>query len=522
VANQSSGASGQGGGARRGRRPPTIDLAAEEVKRADAERSAERPSENPSEKSPEAGPAEDATMAGEQDKRKRRPTPEAEPVIPSAFAAPAGTARDERPARSRGAFAAGLLAASLAGGLIVLAGLLALDRAGLLPLGDRAAETAALRGQVAALEEELAAARQAAELGGEDLQAQLADLNARVAALAEAAPADAAPAEPPPTDQPLAEEVAELQAALAGLRDELGAPSVPAALEEVGERLERLEVLPERLTALSERLDALQSAPRQDVGDGVGTEVAGLTDRMEALDERLAELAGRLEAAASAEDIEAVQARLTTGLEEAAAQLRSGLQESESRLQSGQEEAAAQLSALAQQMGHVQAAVAAEALADALAAGRPFAAELEAVGAFGIDEEALSALRPYAESGLPGRAELRRRFGEAAERLRQAEAPPPSDTGALERLWQSARNVVEVRPAGPQQGESATAVASRIEAALAAGDLARALEEWQDLPPEAQEGTRDWAEAARAVLAGEALAARLRQEALAGLTAPRS
>jgi hypothetical protein len=514
VANQSSGPSGPGNGSRRGRRAPTIDLSAEEVKRTgeaeaaeDAGDDAARPSET--EPAGERQPGSDEPAAKEtQPQHSERQEAKPEPIMPSAFATGAaarGGASGARPARGRGAVAAGLLLAALAGGLVVLAGLVVLGRAGILPIADGREETAALRGQIASLEDELSAARQAAELEGEDLQAQIADLNQRVAALTEAAPAEPAA---PQADPAQAEEMAELRAGLEELRDELGAASAAAALEEVGERLEQLEGLPERVEALAGRVQALQAAPGEGVAEAVETEIAGLADRLAEIESAVSQLGQRMEGAASAEALETVRAELTAQLQDTGAQL-----------ETARGDADARLSDLSQQIVLAQAAVAAQALADAVAAGRPFPAELQAVRAVGIEEAELAQLAPHAETGLPSRTELRRQFSGIAEGIRQAEAPAPSDAGPLERLMHSARNIVEVRPAGPQPGESAGAVASRIEAALAAGDLARALEEWQDLPEDARAASQDWAEEARAVLAGETLARRLRSEALARLAA---
>ncbi|HEX2256469.1 MAG TPA: hypothetical protein VHG92_07180 [Afifellaceae bacterium] len=435
--------------------------------------------------------------------------------MPSAFAgAPRGGAAVELGSASsvgRGALAAGLLAAALAGGLIALAGLVLLDRVGMLPVGGAPEETAAVRGQVAALEQELEADRQAAELDRENLQTQLADLNERFAQLAERAPAD--------TTRPetgLDEEVARLQAALAELREQVGGATPPAALEDVDARLQQVEELAARVGGLAEQVEALQGAPgaataasEQDLDNALGevSQLRAAVDELRGADPRQ-------EIAALQSDVQGLQSGLSA--------LQDQLAATASAEQFGDLEALlADVSRQAARAEALAPAIAAEALSDALSAGRPFSDELQAMQALGVEDPELSQLEPYAEAGLPSRAQLRRRFSDTAQQISDMEAPPPSDAGPLERLLQSARNVVEVRPAGPQQGASAGAVASRIEAALATGDLARALEEWQDLPPDAQAASQDWADQAGAVLAGEALAARLRREALARLASER-
>ena len=518
MSDKSSGASGPRSRSRRGRRAPTIDLSAEEVRRGGAaEEPAAGEEEAAASEETAAGAGQDAARAEEAAARRGDPAarerPEAretepEPVMPSAFAAPPrGDAAAQPSAVGRGALAAGLLAAALAGGLIVLAGLVLLDRAGLLPFAEPPEETAALRQQVSTLEEDLAAARQAAELEREDLQTQLADINERFAALADAAPA--APAAP---DSGLDQEVARLQAALAELREQVGGAAPPAALEDVDARLQQVEDLAGRFAGLAEQVEALQGAP----GDGA----AGIEPRLDDIRAQVSQLRAavdELRGAVPREEIVALQdnvADLGGRIDALQGQLAGAASAEQLR------EIAARLDEVGRQAARAAAlapAVAAEALADALASGRPFAAELQAIHAAGVDGPDLSQLAPHAEAGLPSRAELRRQFNEIAREIREMAAPPPSDAGPLERIWQSARDIVEVRPAGPQPGASAGAVASRIEAALAAGDLAGALEEWQELPGDAQAASQEWAEEARAVLAGERLAARLRNEAMARL-----
>jgi hypothetical protein len=161
-------------------------------------------------------------------------------------------------------------------------------------------------------------------------------------------------------------------------------------------------------------------------------------------------------------------------------------------------------------------AVVADALADALASGRPYRSELDALAGLGLDSHAVEGLAAQADTGLPTMAELRAGFEQAVASvdLRQ---PIPEGTGTLDRLVMSARSLVEVRPATPTEGADPAAVLSRIRAALDSGDLGTALTERSALPEELRTATAEWAAAAEARRAADELVARLRGEALSRL-----
>ncbi len=162
-------------------------------------------------------------------------------------------------------------------------------------------------------------------------------------------------------------------------------------------------------------------------------------------------------------------------------------------------------------------AVAAEALQTALDRGRPFQAELAALGVLGVDQTALDGLKPYAEAGLPTLAALAASFDEVTASIDLA--PPVEDNaGTVARLLESARGLVEVRPAHPTAGSDPGAIVARIKGALAAGDLKTALAEWASLPDSVKTPTADWAHSAEARQSADTLVAKLRADALSLLT----
>jgi hypothetical protein len=149
-------------------------------------------------------------------------------------------------------------------------------------------------------------------------------------------------------------------------------------------------------------------------------------------------------------------------------------------------------------------------LQSAVAKGAPFSAALDAVARLKADDPSVTALRPYADKGVPTTAELVRRFKPVDERMRAALAP--AGGGAFGRLLGHAESLVRVTPVGPAAGGSADTALSRMEAAVAAGDLERALTEREALAPDAKRASEDWAQAARARIEAEALVGKLSAE----------
>ena len=95
----------------------------------------------------------------------------------------------------------------------------------------------------------------------------------------------------------------------------------------------------------------------------------------------------------------------------------------------------------------------------------------------------------------------------------------PATTGTIDRLWQSAQGLVDVRPAHPTEGTDPGAIVARIRGALDAGDLKRALEEWNTLPDAIKTPTADWARQVEARAKADDLVAAVRSEALSKLGA---
>ena len=78
----------------------------------------------------------------------------------------------------------------------------------------------------------------------------------------------------------------------------------------------------------------------------------------------------------------------------------------------------------------------------------------------------------------------------AANAMIAAAAPPKQDAGFFERLLSSAESLVTVRPIGAVEGAGVPETVARMEVAIQAGDLEKALAEYDTLPEAAQGGRR--------------------------------
>lgn len=167
------------------------------------------------------------------------------------------------------------------------------------------------------------------------------------------------------------------------------------------------------------------------------------------------------------------------------------------------------------------AAILAISLNERLNAGAPFAPELAALARLGADDGKLSALRPFADAGAPTLAALGAAFAKVAPEV-VAAATPPSGGGMMDRLLDHMRRLVRVRKVGEAAGADVGALAPRIAAALARGDLSAALDAFNHLPDAARQAGRDWAKAAEARRAADLAAEGLRADAVGRLAAAKN
>ncbi|MEC9343978.1 MAG: hypothetical protein VYD64_09040 [Pseudomonadota bacterium] len=303
---------------------------------------------------------------------------------------------------------------------------------------------------------------------------EIATLDKRIAALE--ASTRAAPQGPDTTE--LANRMETLASRLATAESRLDDTSAAAATGETG-----LAGLEARIGELSERVVALADAPADAPAGAVRpsepAELAALRDRIESAAQS---------ASAAGQSVSGITARVDA-LEAASAALEKELA---ALARTGQEQAAQDRAARI---------MAASALETAYLRGEPFGDLAASLQALTGPSPALAALEPFAATGVATDAELVAGFDAAADRI--LAVPAPEQDGIVARLFANARSLVEVRPAGPVEGDTLQAVLSRVEAHLGAGEHARALAEWRTMPQDARDAAGSWGERLERRVAGD-------------------
>jgi uroporphyrinogen-III synthase len=269
-----------------------------------------------------------------------------------------------------------------------------------------------------------------------------------------------------------------------------------------------------RLDDLEKRLRAM-SAVAAEKPTGSDPAVAELRSRVEALEGRPAAAPPTgtpatppaMPAGEADKEIAVLRAEITT--------LHTALQALDQSVTGQREQTKALGDALgARNTGEQKALVAARAsavigvaarLSAALDSGLPFAADLNLLAPLAQGDakltEVAAALQPYAQAGVASRAALAASFPAVAK---AALADDVADDSFGERLLGKVRGIVSLRRVGDDvPGDSAEAKLARAEAALDAGDLAKAVDLVKSLPPQTARATSAWLARAEAHLAAK-------------------
>jgi hypothetical protein len=134
----------------------------------------------------------------------------------------------------------------------------------------------------------------------------------------------------------------------------------------------------------------------------------------------------------------------------------------------------------------VARAIAAAALKAAIDRGGPFQPELDTFANVAPDDPAVAALKNFAQTGVPSRADLIRQVSNVATAIvATAQTDDPNQSWSS-RLISGAKSLVQVRPVGDVPGDSIDAIAARFEDKVRNGDLPGAVTEWNSLPDAAK------------------------------------
>lgn len=269
------------------------------------------------------------------------------------------------------------------------------------------------------------------------------------------------------------------------------------AFEEATTRVDTLE---QSVTGFEDRLSTLQtSVANLEPGEGGGASAA-LTNEMSALTDQLnsmqADIAGQNEKISASE----------TAINEQIASLESRVEQVEELAADGGSNA------------DVASAIASAGLKSAIDRGGAFMAELEAFATVSKNTEIIDGLRNYAAAGVPTINQLSDEFSSIANKIVATGQGLDEDATITDRLMQSARSLVQVRPVGEVEGETPGAIAARIETRLKSGDLAGAIAQWETLPDAAKDVSADFAEQMRARQRVDELVANALSGALASTT----
>jgi hypothetical protein len=139
-------------------------------------------------------------------------------------------------------------------------------------------------------------------------------------------------------------------------------------------------------------------------------------------------------------------------------------------------------------------------LSNAIAAGQPFATELQAVS----DDSLTTALGPLAETGAPSLATLQASFPDPAREALRIAREASTETGWSGRLVDFLAAQTGARPLTPREGTTPDAILSRADFALSEGRVADALTELDALDPAVKAPLDPWIAQAKAHLAAAA------------------
>jgi hypothetical protein len=350
-----------------------------------------------------------------------------------------------------------------------------------------------------------------------EIEARLNKLRAAV----QTRPPDAGPGSHPADLSEMEARLNKLRAALPTRPPDTGPGPRPADMSEMESRLDKLR------RATQAKPPDFGLAPTHPTD----THPTDLETRIKALDDSVATLARRVdEIAASTHDL-TVEAKAAAATQEAKAAAQSKVQSGDldqiTQRVTALESAVKTLSAEAERVQPsaddraARAAVAAAALAAAVERSAPFRAELASVTALGADERAIAALTPFADEGLPSAAALSRDLTKLLPALRQASANEPKESSLMARLEMNAQKLVRItRTDSAPTGNDPSSIIARIDMDARSGDLAGALTDIARLPPQTRALADDWAKKAQAREAAVAASRRIAAETVAALAKP--
>jgi hypothetical protein len=281
---------------------------------------------------------------------------------------------------------------------------------------------------------------------------------------------------------------------LAGIEQEVA--STRQTVDQIVDRVAVVETVAKTASeAAGNALNVAEEAKGTAASRTAGTPDSALAERLSRAEGEAADLQSSLQSSLQASlapvsDRASAAAATATKVETDLAAAQKRIADLEGAIQAGSPEKAAAYS------------VALSQLADAIRSGRPFEAELQAVRGLAADPKAFADLAATAPKGMPSINSLSRSYDAVAPSIEAALRPQdslPANAGFLDRLWYRLFTVVSITREGEALPSDPAAPARAISAALRRGDLATAVETFQNMPEAARAAGATWFVEARAV-----------------------
>lgn len=131
-------------------------------------------------------------------------------------------------------------------------------------------------------------------------------------------------------------------------------------------------------------------------------------------------------------------------------------------------------------------------LKNAVERGGSYNNELKLLQQLSPSIDGLDVLQKTATVGLPSSVQLAVDFSHIADAIVGTQNIAAPDAGFFDRILAWIKGLVVSRPIGNVEGMSLGAIAARMEVAIQAGDYEKALSEWQSLPKNAKDVSKDF------------------------------
>ena len=440
-----------GGGPRRKRAAPTIDLKATEV----TDQPADTPSEpTPATETPSAEPASEPAAAAAPE------PPVDEPAQPEPERAAPPPPPPPPPPRSGGFGSA--MAGGVIGALIVAALGAGLWYGGYIPSSSMTQS----------------------------------DLPARIAALEKQAQALKNQPAPKFDTATLEKSVGALSQRVSKIESDLGnlPPTVKVAAQRLAALDSTVKSLSEAVSALGKRADGIAATAGKAQQSAAAAEKA-VNDLKQDV-QNAANAQGQTSSVASGA-FDALQKKVAA-LETELANARSKIEGEIKSVRGDVTSAQGKIANAAAGARAARLALSAAALRNAVFSGAPYADELAQAKSLGADAKTLAPLDVFAAKGVPRKTALANELSKLIPTMRKAAGAQKATGSFLDRITANASKLVRITPVEAPAGSDPSDVLARIETEAAHADIANALADLAKLPDKVRAPAKDWIARAKA------------------------